>query len=598
MDQSEMFLYGFLIACYSWVSLDFTLLFFPSIISIKLPDELLAIVADLVPLARIGIPFFLICSTIASLEQRQIKNPSTQKKARALHANWFTFLVPICLVGLGVCVYGPYFPGAAYLYPISVVISTVVIPVLLPHFYSAHSWGIKGGHRLVNKRGAFHLKTTKGYINISNPFGGIAVFGAPGSGKSYSVAEPLIEQALQMNYTGILYDYKFPDLTDWAHTAYLNSRSNKKVIFRVINFTDLSRSCRINPLAPENLPTPSYAREFAEAIMKNLFASKQRDYWSQSATSLLAATIWYLKKYYPELSSLPHLVAIIAHRNFPSFIPKIAQDIESGPMIADLAGALAMGADKQAAGVLGNLQSVLAALNTPEIFWVMSGNDFSLKLNHKDHASFLCLGSSPLLANTLAPVISLIITAAFSQMTSQQRMPSIVLLDEAPTIHIPDFQRYPATVRSYKIATIFMAQDLSQIQKQYGADNTKSILSTLNNLLVGRVSQSETAEYVSKLFGKEFRKSVSSSISSGKQGSKSQSVQFQKDLLLEPHEAIDLERGEFLSITVNPLQKSRGVINRKKGATTPLPAFAKGFDIDQNFREIHEYAECIVKGIF
>ena len=39
---------------------------------------------------------------------------------------------------------------------------------------------------------------------------GILVLGSPGSGKSYSVYEPLIDQMMSKGYAMCVYDYKYP----------------------------------------------------------------------------------------------------------------------------------------------------------------------------------------------------------------------------------------------------------------------------------------------------------------------------------------------------------------------------------------------------
>ena len=46
----------------------------------------------------------------------------------------------------------------------------------------------------------YQQKMHNGWINIVNPFRGILVLGSPGSGKSYSVYEPLIDQMMSKGY--------------------------------------------------------------------------------------------------------------------------------------------------------------------------------------------------------------------------------------------------------------------------------------------------------------------------------------------------------------------------------------------------------------
>ena len=81
---------------------------------------------------------------------------------------------------------------------------------------------------------------------IENPFAGIFISGGAGSGKSKSLIEPLIKEAGAKNFTGVIYDFKFPELAQYVNSAYSNSQV-KQYYF---NFQDLNRSHKINPIAP------------------------------------------------------------------------------------------------------------------------------------------------------------------------------------------------------------------------------------------------------------------------------------------------------------------------------------------------------------
>lgn len=52
-------------------------------------------------------------------------------------------------------------------------------------------------------------KMNKGWINIEQPFRGVWVVGVPGSGKTFSIIEPLIRQEAAKGWSMCVYDYKF-----------------------------------------------------------------------------------------------------------------------------------------------------------------------------------------------------------------------------------------------------------------------------------------------------------------------------------------------------------------------------------------------------
>lgn len=56
------------------------------------------------------------------------------------------------------------------------------------------------------------LRTEAGGVQLGNPFRGVFVLGAAGSGKSESIAVPLLSEFVRMGFAGVVYDFKFPTL--------------------------------------------------------------------------------------------------------------------------------------------------------------------------------------------------------------------------------------------------------------------------------------------------------------------------------------------------------------------------------------------------
>ena len=471
------------------------------------------------------------------------------------------------------------------------------------------TWGIKNPPKKEESDLGFVLKLADGWINLVNPFRGALVIGAAGSGKSYSIAEPILEQAISKGYSGIVYDFKFPTLSNLVYSTYLKQR--KEVDIWVVNFKDLSRSHRLNPIKPQNLPMVAYAEEYAQAVISNLRPDTiaKKDYWISSATKIFSATIWYMKKHHPKLCTLPHIVALICNKRFQNLLYLLESDIETAPLIADMSVAVELGAEKQVAGVVGTLQNALSSLNTPEIFWVLTGDDFELDLNNPDRKSFLCLGTDPTLSETFAPVVACIITVALKLMNQQGKAHSLVLLDEAPTIFIPKFDTIPATARSNKIATLYMAQDLSQMVQSYGEVNSEVILGNLNNQFFGKVANKRTADYVAQTVGKEEKEILSYGENISGKGigmlapesmGRNQSYSFQERDLVRPQEVMNQRVGEFTGLTVGKKgnQWFKGQIKRNPPREIrPIPAFCKGIDASRNFERIHQEAQNLLESV-
>jgi hypothetical protein len=401
----------------------------------------------------------------------------------------------------------------------------------------------------------FIFKTKLGNIILDNPFRGIYIQGGAGSGKSASIFEPIIKQIAEQNYTGILYDFKSPELTNKVRASYSESNIN----FKNVDFKNPHQSDRINPIAPKYLTKSVIAIEYSQALVNNLIPEsiKKADFWSNNAKMIIAGVIWWLKEEHPKYCTLPHAISLLLHTDIKLLLLKISQNYEAGGMVTSLRQSLENEAQNQVAGILSTIQTALSSLNTKDVFWLLSADDVDLELNSPENPSFLCLGNDSTLPKVYAPIISLIISVGVRQMNRPDRLKSVVLLDEAPTIFIPNIEQIPATARSNKIATIFGVQDFSQLVDNYGQDKAQIIISNLGNQFFGRVTNGKTAEMVKTLFSKEDRLFTNKNTGSGTSGkfvhmqsneSTGNSETTQERDRVRVADLINLEPGQFYGI--------------------------------------------------
>ena len=402
---------------------------------------------------------------------------------------------------------------------------------------------------------SLNFKTSAGVINLANPFRGIYIQGGAGSGKSASIFEPIIKQIAEQEYTGILYDFKSPELTEKVRASYLDSI----VEFRNIDFKNAHQSDRINPIAPNYLSKSVIALEYSQTLVNNLIPEsiKKADFWSNTTKMILSGVIWWLKEEHPKYCTIPHAISLLLHTDTKTLLDRISNNYEAGGMVATLRQSFEKEAGNQTAGILSTIQTAIAQLNSKDVFWILSGNDVDLNLNNPQKPTFLCLGNDSTLPQVYAPVISLIISVAMRQMNKPNQQKSVVLLDEAPTIYIPNIEQIPATARSNKIATIFGVQDFSQLVDNYGQDKAQIILANLGNQFFGRVTNGKTAEMVQKLFSKEDRTFINKNTGTGTGGtivhtqsnqSKGKSETIQERDRVKVSDLINLEPGEFYGI--------------------------------------------------
>ncbi len=401
----------------------------------------------------------------------------------------------------------------------------------------------------------FVFETKSGKVFLDNPYRGIYIQGGAGSGKSASIFEPIIQQIGEKQFTGILYDFKSPELTNLIYLSYQNTAIKVKNV----DFKNPLTSDRVNPIHPKYLSKSAVAMELSTVIINNLSVEsiKKMDYWNSNFKQVLAGVIWFLKNDYPEFCTLPHAISLILHNPIEEVIKKVSQNFESAGFVASLLQSIELGSDRTTAGIVSTIQNSLSTLNTHEMFWILSSNDVDLHLNNKENPAFLCLGNDSTLPTTYTPAISLIISVALRQMNQPDQQKSVVLLDEAPTIFIPNIEQIPATARSNKIATIFGVQDFAQLADKYGQDKSHVIISNLGNQFFGRITNGKTAEMVQNLFSKKDEIFVSKNDGTGSSGQfvhlqgnantgTSEAVQERDRLKIS--ELINLNQGEFVGI--------------------------------------------------
>jgi len=442
-----------------------------------------------------------------------------------------------------------------WLYPLSLWTHFILVRAIFTYQESENNSSetqIQNENRKSGNQNSFHWKTENGWINIRQPFQGILLVGGPGSGKTYSIVQEIIHQSIQKEYTGFIYDFKYPELTEFTHGCLMHHKA-KAVQFYTVNFTDPSKSHRINPLHPNNLPISLFANEYAGIILKNLkkeWVGKQ-DFWADNAIAYFKSIIWYLKKHEPQYCTLPHALAL-ALLDYPLVLELLSKDQECRTMISSLWTAYKENASAQIAGCISSLQNPLDKLNNPNIFWVLTGNEVPMALNDPNFPSLLCIGNSFSLSDSLNPVISLIASVVMKNCNVRGRRKSIFLLDEAPTLYIPNLKDLPNTGRSNLISTIYCCQDFSQMDFQYGKEESKMIRSSLGNQFYGMVNDYETAFQISQIFGKEDytmgHKNSSTSYSNLSEPNSSFGISYssREKEILKPNAALGFKTGYFV----------------------------------------------------
>ena len=152
-------------------------------------------------------------------------------------------------------------------------------------------------------------KMHKGWINIINPFRGTIVLGTPGSGKSFGIIDPFIRQHSAKGFAMMVYDFKFPTLAQTLFYQYCKNRKAGKLPqncgFRIVNFTDVEYSNRINPIQRKYIPDLAAASETAATLLASLNKGGgekkggSEAFFTNSAENFLAAIIYFFVNFHP-----------------------------------------------------------------------------------------------------------------------------------------------------------------------------------------------------------------------------------------------------------------------------------------------------------
>ncbi len=390
-------------------------------------------------------------------------------------------------------------------------------------------------------------KLNDGWINVVNPFRATIVLGTPGSGKSYAVVNNYIRQMISKGYSCYVYDYKFDDLSVIAYNSLLHNMDKYKVTpkFYVINFDDPHKSHRCNPINPEFMTDISDAYEASYTIMLNLnktWIEKQGDFFVESPIILLAAIIWYLKIYKNGIyCTFPHAVELL-NKPYTDLFTILTSYPELENYLSPFMDAWKSGAQDQLQGQIASAKIPLTRMISPQLYWVMTGNDFSLDINNPNEPKLLCVGNNPDRQNIYSAALGLYNSRIVKLINKKGMLKSTVIIDELPTIYFRGLDNLIATARSNKVAVCLGFQDYSQLNRDYGEKESKVVQNTVGNNFSGQVV-GETAKTLSERFGKVLQKRQSISIN---RQDVSTSINTQLDSLIPASKIANLSQGTFV----------------------------------------------------
>ena len=508
--------------------------------------------------------FCLVFLALSCLGTRGVKEESiTWPKIWAVLAvgfvlfflNWWLLALPIGRVGAASLYIFSLSVGYICLLMAGVWMSRLLKNNLMDDVFNLENESFMQETRLIENEYSVNLPTRfyykkrwhKGWINIVNPFRASMVLGTPGSGKSFAIVNNYIKQQIEKGFAMYIYDYKFPDLSEIAYNHLLTHLDAYEVKpqFFVINFDDPRKSHRCNPINPAFMTDISDAYESAYTIMLNLnrtWIQKQGDFFVESPIILLAAIIWFLKIYQGgRYCTFPHAIEFL-NRPYAQIFPILTAYDELANYLSPFMDAWEGGAQDQLQGQIASAKIPLSRMISPALYWVMTGDDFSLDINNPREPKVLVVGNNPDRQNIYSAALGLYNSRIVKLINKKKQLKSSVIIDELPTIYFRGLDNLIATARSNKVAVCLGFQDFSQLTRDYGDKESKVIQNTVGNVFSGQVV-GETAKTLSERFGKVLQQRQSMTIN---RNDKSTSISTQLDSLIPASKISNLTQGMFV----------------------------------------------------
>ncbi|MDJ1498906.1 conjugal transfer protein MobC [Cytophagaceae bacterium DM2B3-1] len=451
-------------------------------------------------------------------------------------------------------------------------------------------------------------KICKSWINIINPFRSLLVLGTPGAGKSYFVIRHVITQHIQKGFSMFVYDFKYDDLSKIVYNTFEKYKHvyppNTKCYF--INFDNIMHRC--NPLEPQSMEDITDAAESARTILLGLnreWIKRQGDFFVESPINFLTAIIWYLRKYRGgEYCTLPHVIELM-QVDYDSLFTVLRTEKEIEVLINPFVNAYLNDVMEQLEGQIAAAKIAMARLASPQLYYVLSGNDFTLDINNPDEPKIVCMGNNPQKIQTYGAVLSLYVNRLIKQVNKKGKRKSSLIFDEFPTIYLNNMDSLIATARSNKVATCLGIQDFSQLRKDYGKEQADVIMNIVGNIISGQVT-GDTAKQLSERIGRIMQERESFSINSN-DTSISRSIQLESAVPASKIAA--LSSGEFVGMVAdNPDNKidlkafychilnDHKALKREEASYRDIP-FIRKLDnhmIQQNYQQVKQDVQEII----
>ncbi|MGL4806667.1 MAG: hypothetical protein ACRC26_10005, partial [Bacteroidales bacterium] len=206
-----------------------------------------------------------------------------------------------------------------------------------------------------------------------------------------------IEENICNGATMYIEDCEVSDFSKFAHKVYVQQyRKSSDIRYTIINFNDPKKSHRCNPLT--KIKDLKSARSFSDILLYSYNESWKEKYdenrddfrtWVEVCSDYLAACLLFLRIYEEgRYLTLPHLVEFFTLEEYV-ILYLLNTYPETGELVKDMTNEY-LRYSNSIHPCISMMFKNIEALNNKEMYWIMTGNDFSLDINNPDAPKILC----------------------------------------------------------------------------------------------------------------------------------------------------------------------------------------------------------------
>ncbi|WP_375491676.1 type IV secretory system conjugative DNA transfer family protein [uncultured Nostoc sp.] len=395
---------------------------------------------------------------------------------------------------------------------------------------------------------------------------GILVCGGPGSGKSFSMINPMIRSAIDQGFPLVLYDFKYSE----QESATSTSKGQAPILAGYA----LERGYEVTVLAPgfaesavanpidflRNNEDSEMARQLAITLNRNFQLGEKNsgnNFFTNAGDQLVQAVFMLAKgTLYPDIMMCQAILGL------PKLVKRIEQAAELNFMVREAFAQFVSvaGSPETAASIVGTASGLFSRFMVPSALAAFCGKtNIPLDLKGRQMVIF---GMNKEKRDVIAPLLVSILHLLVSRNVANKRTCPLVLgIDELPTLYLPALVDWLNQNREDGLVSILGLQNLSMLIESYGENTTNAIFGGCATKAFFNPQDDVAAERFSKFLGEEEIKYKQRSRSSGGKGgaSISNSDQNSTRKLFDVNQFNTLPSGK--AVIISPGFRSRGQIS-------------------------------------